>query len=76
MVARSEIAVCLFEYSKNEGKNAKTSLLLDIEAGNQTEIETLHAALVRCARDANLSTPLLDMVYAIVKVYEASRIAI
>lgn len=58
------------EYYKGEGRNAKTSLLLDIEAGRRTEVETIHGALIRQGQSRGLSTPLLDAVYAAVKVYE------
>ena len=42
------------DYYKTEGKDAKTSLLLDIENLRRTEIETLHGALVRYARKSGV----------------------
>jgi len=59
-----------FDYYRAEGKNAKTSLLLDIENGKRTEVETLQGQLVKYSKSLNLDTPLLELVYSIVRVHE------
>jgi ketopantoate reductase len=68
------LIVAKIDYFKTEGRNARTSLLLDVENQRRTEIETLHGTLVRYARETGVKTPLLETVYAIVQVHEA-RIA-
>lgn len=42
------------------GKNSKTSMQLDFEKGNPTEIDTLTAYLCRAGRDSGIPTPLHD----------------
>lgn len=59
------------DYYKGPGADAVTSLLLDIENGRRTEIETLHGTLVRFAREAGVEIPLLETVYTVVQVHEA-----
>lgn len=60
------------DYYKNKGRNAKTSMLLDIEAKRRTEIETMHGTLLRYAREANLDVPILESVYSVVKVSDST----
>jgi len=45
------------------GWNSKTSMQLDREKGNQTEIDALTAFLCRISRELGISTPLHDEVY-------------
>jgi 2-dehydropantoate 2-reductase len=45
------------------GHNSKTSMQLDREKGNQTEIDTLTAFLCRAGLEAGIPTPLHDEVY-------------
>ncbi len=42
------------------GYHSKTSMLLDMEKGNQTEIDTLTAFLCRVGRETGIPTPLHD----------------
>ncbi len=45
------------------GHNSKTSMQLDREKGNQTEIDTLTAFLCRAGHESGVPTPLHDEVY-------------
>jgi 2-dehydropantoate 2-reductase len=45
----------------------KTSMLQDIEAGRETEIEALVGAIIELARLTNTPTPHIDVVYALTK---------
>ncbi len=58
------------EYFRSEGGSAKTSLLMDIEHGRRTEVETMHGTLVRHARELGIDVPALQVIYAIVKVHD------
>jgi 2-dehydropantoate 2-reductase len=44
------------------GHNSKTSMQLDREKGNQTEIDTLTTFLCRAGRESGIPTPLHDEV--------------
>ena len=57
-------------YYKKEGRNAKTSMLLDVEGGRRTEIATMHGTLVKYARQEGLDVPLLEAINAVVQVHD------
>ena len=42
------------------GYNSKTSMQLDREKGNQTEVDTLTAFICRAGRESGIPTPLHD----------------
>jgi 2-dehydropantoate 2-reductase len=48
--------------------HAKASLLVDLEQGRHTEIEALHGAVVRYARELELDVPLNELVYGAIRV--------
>lgn len=48
------------------------SMVQDVLAGRQTEIEFLNGAVVREGKRLNVPTPLNDMVYKLISVYERS----
>lgn len=51
----------------NTASDSKSSLLLDIENGRQTETETLNGALVRLAKEKGISVPVNEKIYDFVK---------
>lgn len=59
-------------YHQTVAPLAKTSLLLDLEKGNQTEVDTMHGALLAKARLHGLKTPILDTITAVIKVHDDS----
>ncbi len=72
--SQKEEIIKKIDYYKAEGKHAKTSLLLDLEKGQRTEVDTVHGTLLKYAREAELDCPLLQAVYSIVKVKEMETI--
>ena len=56
-------------FYKTRGQKTRTSLLLDMENGRLTEVETIHGALVRRARTAQVETPTLDLIYSVIKLH-------
>jgi 2-dehydropantoate 2-reductase len=53
----------------------KTSMLQDIEAGRETEIEALVGSVIEIGRATDTPTPHLDAVYALVKLLSRTRLA-
>lgn len=54
------------DYRKT-GAQAKSSLLIDLELGRQTEIEALNGAMVRLARDHGVKVPIQESIYHAVR---------
>ncbi len=54
------------------GSAHRPSMLEDVEAHRQTEIESINGALVRAAARAGVDTPLQSALYALVRAREAS----
>lgn len=50
--------------------NSKSSLLVDIERGRKTEIETLNGTVVRIANELNIDVPINTLIYGAVKLTE------
>ncbi|HLN60630.1 MAG TPA: ketopantoate reductase family protein [Symbiobacteriaceae bacterium] len=48
----------------------KASLLVDLERGRRTEVETLQGAVVRLGRKHGIPTPVTDVIYALLKVHQ------
>ena len=46
---------------------SKSSLLVDIENGRKTEIETLNGTLVRLAKEKNIDVPINELIYGAIK---------
>ena len=59
-------------FYREQDHQVKTSLLLDMESGRLTEVETIHGALVRHARAAGVETPALDLIYSVINLYNTS----
>lgn len=53
--------------TKNTTPGAKSSLLIDIETGRPTEIETLHGTLLRLAKEKGIDVPVNEEIYLKVK---------
>lgn len=48
-------------------KHVRTSMLQDIEAGRQTEVEEIHGAIQKAARASGVETPVLDAVVQMIR---------
>jgi 2-dehydropantoate 2-reductase len=56
------------ELAKNSTPDAKSSLLIDIENNRPTEIETLHGAIVKYAKELKVPVPITELVYGSIKI--------
>lgn len=62
----------LFDFLReNMAPQAKSSQLVDLEAGRRLELESLNGAAVRLGRELGVPTPLNFALYAVLKPYEA-----
>lgn len=52
------------------GAHLKASLLVDLERGRRTEVETLQGTVVRLGRKHNLPTPVTSVIYALIKAHQ------
>ena len=48
----------------------KTSMLQDVEAGRELELEAIMGAVIELARMIDIATPAIDSVYALVKLLD------
>lgn len=48
----------------------KASLLVDLERGRRTEVETLHGTAVRLGREHGVPTPVTAVIYALIKLHQ------
>jgi 2-dehydropantoate 2-reductase len=53
----------------------KASMLQDVEAGRQTEIEVINGAVAKAGREAGVATPVNDMMVAMVSALQAKYLA-
>jgi 2-dehydropantoate 2-reductase len=53
----------------------KASMLQDVEAGRQTEIEVINGAIARAGREVGVATPVNDMMVAMVSALQAKYLA-
>lgn len=60
-------AIEKFELYKTKGQDSKSSLLADIEAGNQCELDALLGTLVAIAQKNKVSVPVTETLYAVIK---------
>lgn len=51
------------ENYRTTGSDSKSSMLVDIENGRQTEIESLHGKLCQLANRAGVATPVNEIIY-------------
>jgi 2-dehydropantoate 2-reductase len=59
---------------KTVGVNSKSSMAVDIDRGNPTELEALHGTIVKIAARMGISTPALNTTYTALHIgYEALR---
>ncbi|MFN8390551.1 MAG: 2-dehydropantoate 2-reductase [Bdellovibrionota bacterium] len=70
-VARAQILDKAEKY-RTVGSDAKASMLVDIEHGRQTEIDSLNGAIVRLARSHGLSVPIHETITCAVKLATAA----
>lgn len=54
-------------------KHVRTSMLQDIEAGRETEVEEIHGAIQRAGMRAGVATPVLDRTMAAIREISAGR---
>ncbi|MBI2576644.1 2-dehydropantoate 2-reductase [Candidatus Woesearchaeota archaeon] len=56
-------------YVRKHDPSSKSSMLVDIENGRRTEIETLHGTLVRLAKQNGIPVPVNSLIYSAVKLW-------
>jgi len=56
-------------YVKKHDPSSKSSMLVDIEHGRRTEIETLHGTLVRLAKKNRIPVPVNSLIYSAVRLW-------
>ena len=57
----------IMKTSTDTNPQSKSSLLVDIENGKRTEIETLNGTLVRFAKEKNIDVPINELIYGVIK---------
>jgi 2-dehydropantoate 2-reductase len=60
----------LYEEAKNLAAGLKASLLVDLEKGKRLEVETLQGHVVRLGRKHGVPTPVMDVVYGLLKMHQ------
>lgn len=63
-----EIPAEITKQARSVAAGMKASLLVDLERGRRTEVETLQGAVVRLGRKHGIATPVTDVIYALLKV--------
>ncbi|MDF2626252.1 MAG: 2-dehydropantoate 2-reductase [Symbiobacteriaceae bacterium] len=63
----ADLADVLFEQAKGLAHGMKASLLVDLEKGKRLEVETLQGTVCRLGRKHNIATPVMDVIYALIK---------
>ena len=54
---------------KHKETGVKSSMLIDIENGRQTEIESLHGTVCRLAEKLGLDVPINQLIYQSIRLY-------
>ncbi|MEW5805129.1 MAG: 2-dehydropantoate 2-reductase [Patescibacteria group bacterium] len=62
----------IMDISKTTDPNSKSSLLVDIEKGRKTEIETLNGSLVKLAQELDIETPINELIYGAIKLWASA----
>ncbi len=57
----------IIAFSEKTAPGSKSSMLVDIEHGRQTEVESLHGTFLRLAHELSVPVPVNEMVYAELK---------
>lgn len=60
----------LFEQVKGFAAGLKASLLVDLEKGRRTEVETLQGTVCMLGRKHGVPTPVMDVIYALIKMHQ------
>ena len=60
----------LMEQARSLGGGLKASLLVDLEKGRRTEVETLQGTVVRLGQKHGVPTPVTAVIYALIKMHQ------
>ncbi len=60
----------LVAQARTHAPGLKASLLVDLENGKRTEVETLQGHLVRLGRKHGVPTPVTEVIYALIKMHQ------
>ncbi|MDB4895879.1 MAG: 2-dehydropantoate 2-reductase, partial [Firmicutes bacterium] len=60
----------LVKQARTLAAGMKASLLVDLERGRRTEVETLQGAVVRLGRKHGIATPVTEVLYGLIKLYQ------
>jgi len=60
----------LMAQARNTAPGLKASLLVDLERGRRTEVETLNGAVQRLGRKSGVPTPVTDVIYGLIKLHQ------
>jgi len=64
------------EAYRQKGSVSKSSLLVDLENGRPTEIESLNGKLVRLARKHGLPVPIHETIYRAISLASTTQLAL
>lgn len=62
----------LFDSARTLPGTMKASLLVDLERGRRTEVETLQGAVVRMGRKHGIATPVTEVAYGLIKLFQGA----
>ncbi|MFZ5825707.1 MAG: ketopantoate reductase family protein [Bacillota bacterium] len=65
-----DMPAALVEQARAFAPGLKASLLVDLERGRRTEVETLQGAVVRLGRKYGIPTPVTEVLYALIKMHQ------
>jgi 2-dehydropantoate 2-reductase len=60
----------LVKQARTLAAGMKASLLVDLERGRRTEVETLQGAVVRLGTKHGIATPVTEVLYGVIKMYQ------
>lgn len=66
----ADLPDALVRFAEGLPKGMKASLLVDLERGKRTEVESLQGALSRLGRRYGVPTPTTDVLYALIKLHQ------
>lgn len=70
---QKDIFSSMVNVAKSTNKNAKFSMLVDIERGKKIEIEALNGTMVRLAKKHKLDVPINETIYGALKSYNTGK---